>query len=160
MSSPYQPGDVVYGYPPPPVIAPYNDPDQGGAERHGLRWFLGPSIGWVDLPRSTLRVSTSTTLQLGYGIIAVGAAPITLTLPSFKGVPNATTTQAALAGRHVPVQITIIDSGGHASSANPITIVAASGETVSGLASVQISGPFGAIVLWPDPVNGGCSVVS
>jgi hypothetical protein len=144
----------------PPPSAPLNDLDIGGYQHMVQRLSLGPSIGSIDVPQGTLRVTSSAVLQLGYGIVAVNAtAPITLTLPAFKGVASAVTTQAVLAGRFAPTQITIYDSGGHAGTF-PITINAAPGETISGLTSVTISGPFGAAILWPNVIDGGCSIVN
>jgi hypothetical protein len=159
MSNPTITGDPVYGMAGSQniPILPYNDLDVSGPEQAGERYWMGPSIGWTMLPRSTIRITSGglTVLQLGPSIVSVNfAGGVQFAAAGFKGAASGTVSQATLPGRFVPAQITIRDGGGYASTF-PIMITAGSCETISGLPFVQISGAYGAIVLQPDPINGG-----
>jgi hypothetical protein len=55
--------------------------------------------------------------------------------------------------------IVIADIGGFAGT-NPITLLAWPGESISSLSSTTIATPYGALILIPDPVAGGCTVAS
>lgn len=135
------------------------DFDQGGTFRLKARVSLGPSIGWIDAPEAIIRVTGvgTTTIFLGTSVVTVNVnAAVTIQLPAFKGSAAGA---IALPGQFADTNVTVVDIGGFA-TANPITILPATGETISGQASYQITSNYGAIVLQPDPINGGCSVSS
>lgn len=137
------------------------DLDQGSTFRPMFRYWMGNTIGWVWVPAATVAVTTggTTQLQLGVSQVHVGSVgvAVTIQLPAFKGTTTAT--QGTVPGPFVPQPITITDSSGGAGT-NTITIQPAAGETISGLPFVQITAPYGAVVLQPDPINGGCILVS
>jgi hypothetical protein len=132
------------------------DFDQSGTVRFLQKRYLGPSLGWVDCVDAILRVTTGgmTYVLLGNSFVTVNYnGPVTLQLPQFKNMNPA---QPGLI-RDMP--IVIADIGGYAGT-NPITLLAWPGETISSLSSTTIATPYGALVLMPDPVNGGCTVAS
>jgi hypothetical protein len=133
--------------------------DQGGTFRPQVLVWLGPSIGWVLSPEAQVKIVAAgvTVIPLGVTFIAVNVnGSVTIQLPAFKG---SAVGQGVLPGQFVPLTITVVDQGGFA-GAQPITLLPAAGETISGLASVQIVTPFGAMLLQADPLNGGCTVMS
>lgn len=138
------------------------DLDQGGVFRTRSKVYMGPSIGWIDAVVAIQRIVTAgtTIISLGTGIVTVNVnASVTVQLPVFKGSTLALA--VGQPGSFVPQPLTIMDEGGFA-GAFPITILPAAGETISGFSGsqVQISSPNGGLVLQPDPINGGCTVVS
>ena len=131
------------------------DLDQGGTNRQTHKVYLGPSVGWVEASWEwVLNVTTAS------GIISLGT---NLILVSFNGTVNIQfpSLKASSAGAQaIPRQflilpITISDVGGFARAASPINLLPFGSETFSGLPSVAIASPFGAIVIRPDIVNGG-----
>jgi hypothetical protein len=132
------------------------DYDQSGTVRFLQRRYLGPSLGWVDAPDAILRITSggTTNVLLGNSVISVNFnGPVTIQLPQFN---NSNPAQPGLI-RDMP--IVIADVGGFA-GANPITILSWPGETISSLRSTTIATPYGALILIPDPVAGGCTVAS
>jgi len=132
------------------------DLDQGGTARFRQRQYSGPSLGWVDAVDAILRISVAGTfaVQLGSSVITANVAgTVTLQLPSFRNV------NPALLGQIRAIPLTIMDIGGFAGT-SPITILASAGETISGQPQVQITTAYGAVILQPDPILGGCTVVS
>lgn len=73
------------------------------------------------------------------------AAPITLTLPS-------SVTWLATSGRYVSLQIW--DASGTVSVGNTVTINAAGGQTIDGLASVTINNDYGGYLFLPKTGGG------
>lgn len=136
------------------------DLDQGGTFRTRTRVWMGPSIGWVEAPNAILRVTSggTTVVQQGVGIVTVNFnGAVTIQLPVFKG--SVAAGAIGQPGPYVNDTVTIIDTGGFA-TANNITILPGAGETIDGQPSYPISSNFGAVVLQPDPINGGSSVVT
>lgn len=128
------------------------DLDQGGTQRQWVRTYLGPSVGWVYLPGlnllPTITAAGTYVLLPDTTLVQVNAAgAVIITLPSAlnPGVP-ATTLPALYARKPV----TIVDIGGFA-QAHPITINPFVGQTIMGLASVQITVNYGAFTLLPNP---------
>jgi len=118
--------------------------------------YLGPSLGWHDAPDAILRITTggTTNVLLGNLVISVNFnGAVALQLPQFKN------TNPAQPGLMRDMPIVIADIGGYA-GANPITLLAWPGETISSLPSTTIATPYGALILIPDPVAGGCTVAS
>lgn len=131
------------------------DLDQGGTFRQTQKVYLGPSVGWVQVAEQwILNVTTGgvTTISRGTNQILVafnGAA--TIQLPSLKASlagPQAIPNQFAV------IPIVIADVGGFAFTHN-ITILPFPGELISGLASLPLASNYGALVIRPDIINGG-----
>lgn len=131
------------------------DLDQGGTQRQYVRRWLGPSVGWLFVPESSvLNVTTTgtTTVVLGTVLVLVNvAATAAIILPSAKQSPAG---PQALPGTFVGKPITVIDYGGNA-AANTITISAPGAETIDGLASITLTAAFGAYTLNPKLDTGG-----
>lgn len=131
------------------------DLDQGGHYRESQRLYLGPSVGWVTLQAQWVEnviVGGTTTILRGTNMILVNfEGSVTIQLPSFLASaagPQAIPNQFAI------VPVVICDIGGFA-LANPITILPAAGELISGLASIDLQSNYGSYVIRPDIVNGG-----
>jgi hypothetical protein len=131
------------------------DLDQGGTTRQTHKVYLGPSVGWVEVSWEwVLNVTTggTTTMLLGTNLVLVNFnGAVTIQLPSFK----ATSAGAqAIPRQFLILPVVISDVGGFAFS-NNITILPFGSETLSGLASIKLSSNYGSIVIRPDIVNGG-----
>lgn len=139
------------------------DYDQGGTPRQWIRTYLGPSVGWVFLPGlnplPTISVAGTYIIQPDTTLVQVNVnALVTIQLPTAidPGVPAVT--QGA---RYAKKPITIVDIGGFASQANPITINPASGaENIMGLASIRITVAYGAFTLNPSNLQKGWTNIS
>lgn len=127
------------------------DLDQGGTTRQWKRLFLGPSVGWIMAPDNNIlsvTVGGITTLLLGTTLVLINfAGLVTIQLPS--ALASAAGAQA-LPGTFLGRSITVVDSGGNASIANPITILPFGAELIDGLASITIQVAYGAFVLTPN----------
>lgn len=130
------------------------DLDQGGTFRQLQRVYMGPSVGWVMAASQVILpvTSASATIQRGNSLVTVNHnGAVTLQLPLAKA--NDAGPQA-IPGDFPIVPLCIVDIGGFASDVNTITINRAGTELIDGLASIQITSPFGAFVLRPDVING------
>lgn len=132
------------------------DLDQGGTAREWERVYLGPSVGWVYLPKRNVFPITAAgtyTLDLSSSYVTVAiAGVVTVILPTAisPSVPA-----GVLPGRFVRSPVSIVDIGGHGAG-NPITIQPASvAETIMGLASIQITSNYGGFILYPNPAIPG-----
>lgn len=130
------------------------DLDQGGTDRQFVKKFLGPSVGWIAIPdNSFLPVLATgiTTLLLGTTLVPVNvdANGVTIVLPSLA-LPLAPAGVLPMPYARMP--ITVYDAGGHAGD-HPITLEPAAGQTIMGLASIQIASAFGGWSLMPHPEN-------
>jgi hypothetical protein len=137
-------------------MASQTDFDQSGTYRFLQKRYLGPSLGWVGAVDAILRITSggTTNVQLGNSVVTVNFnGAVTIQLPMFKNA------NPAVPGLIRDMPIVIEDQGGFAGT-SPITILPAPGETISSLSSTTITSPFGALLLIPDPVNGGCTVAS
>jgi len=138
-------------------MASQSDLDQGGSFRQYVRRWLGPSVGWVNSPDdNVVPVTTAgtTTLLVGTTLVTVNInGLVSIQLPSSKASTGATA--GALPGLSLGLPITIVDIGGFASDANPITILPYGSELIMGLASIQITAPYGAYTLLPRLTTGG-----
>jgi hypothetical protein len=134
------------------------DLDQGNTARQWERQYFGPTIGWVWVPAqnyladaisgntNVIQTAGTYTLNLSTNIVRVSVAgAVTIILPSAKTRPA-----GAQPGLNVRASVTIVDVGGNA-QAHPITIQPVAGETVMGLAQIQITSNFGGFIL--EPVN-------
>ena len=118
------------------------DYDQGGvAFREFARIGMGPSIGWLFMPvfaNLTVNAGGLYTLSKGTTYVSVNvAAPVTITLP--PSMPASFVPAIANPGNHIN---------------QPITINCVVGDTIMGLASMQITVNYGGHV-FSTPVEGG-----
>ena len=137
------------------------DLDQGGTPRQWVRTYLGPSVGWVDLPGTnpfpitaagTYILSPDTTL-----VTVNVAGAVIIVLPSAINPLVPAGVQPALFAK---TPITIVDIGNNA-QAHPITIQPASGaEKIMGLASIQITVNYGGFTLLPSDAQQGWTNIS
>lgn len=138
-------------------MASQTDLDQGGTYRQWVRRHLGPSVGWVWVPEDNVVPVTAagtTTVVVGTTLVTVNInGLVSIQLPSSKASTSATA--GALPGLSLALPMTIVDIGGFASDANPITILPFDTELIMGLALIQITAPYGAYVLTPRLVAGG-----
>jgi len=126
------------------------DLDQGGTSREWQKVYMGPSIGWVSRPvQNVLSITAAGTYTLDRSTNYVNvnvAGLVTINLPSaLSSLAGA----GANPGTYVQNPIVILDTGGN-SSTFAITIVPAAGDTIMGLASVQLASNFGAFSLAPN----------
>ena len=131
------------------------DLDQGGTFRSTQRVYQGPSIGWVTSAVSVILPITTAgpiTVQPGNSLVTVNFnGPVTINLPLAKGSAAGA---GVIPGQFAVPPLTIVDIGGFAQTGT-ITINAAGGETIDGLASITITSAFGAYRLQPNVINGG-----
>jgi hypothetical protein len=129
------------------------DFDQSGTFREFGNIWLGPSIGAITTPvLSNLSITAGGLYVLPRGTTRVSvnvAAPVTVTLPPSGAGRDA----AANPGQHVSLPVTIADVGGNA-AAWPITINCVAGDTIMGLASMQITVAYGGYV-FSTPIETG-----
>src|SRR5258707_10270649 len=101
------------------------DLDQGGTFRQTQRVYMGPSIGWVNVPATVILpvISGGTTVVLlGTTLVLVNAnTAVTIQLPSAK---DAAVPAIGLQGPYFKNPITIVDIDGFA-QVHPITILPA-----------------------------------
>lgn len=128
------------------------DLDQGGTVRQWDKIYLGPSVGWVNVPHKNILNITAAnavaTIDLSTNYVQVNAATlVTLTLPSTL---QPTIPANSIPGLFARAAVSILDVGGHA-DAFAITILPAAGDLIMGLASIQITSKYGGFILYPSP---------
>src|SRR5580704_1117491 len=136
------------------------DTDQGGTNRQWERVYMGPSVGWQNIPyknflaqgsnTNTITAAGTYTLDWSTNFVQVNCVgAVVLILPAVSQPSNPVTQP----GRHQRINITIVDVGGNA-AAHAITIKPASVvETVMSLTQIQITSNFGGFVLEPVPAS-------
>jgi hypothetical protein len=127
------------------------DLDMGGTVREWVNQYLGPSVGWVQLPaRNILEIIApgTYTLDLSTNLVHINVnGLVTIIMPP---VINPSVPAGVLPGKFGKVAVGIVDIGGFASGANPITIQRNNAnENILGLASIQITAQFGGFILYP-----------
>ena len=126
------------------------DLDQGGTYRQWMLQALGPSVGKVVGPlQNVLQIASAGTYTLDRNTNNVQvnvAGAVTIVLPP---VQYSTAGATAVPGSYLNTPITIIDAGGHAGT-NPITIQAATGDSITGAGSIQINTAYGSAWLMPN----------
>jgi hypothetical protein len=136
------------------------DLDQGGTFRQTQKLYLGPSVGWVEVADQWLLnvlAGGTTLLSRGTNLILVNFnGAVTIQLPSLKA--SAAGAQA-IPRQFTTIPIIISDIGGFA-VANPINVLPFGPELISGTFNntttiLQLSSNFGSLVIRPDIVNGG-----
>lgn len=139
------------------------DLDQGGTFREWVRTFMGPSVGWVMAPRrNVLPITLPGTYQLdrSTSLVTVNCAGlVTIILPTaiVPVIPA-----GAQPGDFVHTPITIVDIGGFASDANPITLEPFQGvpaENIMNLASIQLTAAYGGYTLTPNSSQRGWTTI-
>ena len=130
------------------------DLDQGGIPRQWTRVYLGPSIGWVASPAkaSSFAITAGGTynIDLSTTYVTVNTTgAVTIILPAAL---NPLAGVGAIPGPFVDAPVVIVDVGGNA-QAHPITIQPAAGDTIMGLASIQITVNYGGYTLAPNSVT-------
>jgi hypothetical protein len=135
------------------------DLDQGGTFRQYERIWMGPSVGFLLVPKTAVLPVTSagvTNILRGTNLITVNVnGSVTLNLPSSKASAQG---PQAIPGQWWLNLVTIADIGGFA-QAFPITVNPASGEFISGLATVPLQSNYGAFVLKPILETGGWTLL-
>lgn len=134
------------------------DLDKGGTYRQYVRRWLGPSVGWVLVPIDNVVPVTAagtTTVLVGTTLVPINVnGNVSIQLPSAKA--SQTATAGALPGKSLALPLTIVDIGGFVDGAAVLyTILPFPGETIMGLASIQIASPYGAFTLLPNLTLGG-----
>jgi len=136
------------------------DLDQGGTFRQWYKAYLGPSVGWINIPLQSILPITATgtyNIDASTSFITVNvAASVTVVLPTTLGSTGGVQAQP---GRYALNPITIVDIGGNASSF-PITINPFAGENIMSLSTLSLSTPFGGYTLAPNATLHGWSVIS
>lgn len=136
------------------------DLDQGGTFRQTQKLYLGPSVGWVEYADQwvlNVTAAGTTTLQRGTNTILVNVnGAVVIQLPSLKA--SAAGVQA-IPRQFTTVPLVISDIGGFA-GANNIQILPFGTELISGTFNntttiLKLSANYGSIVIRPDIVNGG-----
>jgi hypothetical protein len=126
------------------------DFDKSGTYRSWVRADLGPSVGMAMLPlQNVLAITAAGTFTLTPDVTLVqvnvaGAVTIILPRAAYPPVPA-----IAVPGLYSGVPVVVVDVGGNA-GAHPITIQPAAGETIMGLASIQITAAYGGYTLTPN----------
>jgi hypothetical protein len=126
------------------------DQSSGAITRHWQRVYMGPSIGWLDIPGQNVQPITTAgtyTIDPSTNLIEVNVAgAVTIVLPSCQFPAAGAQAQPRLFAAN---PITVVDVGGNAAT-NNITINPNNpAETVMGLTSVKIATNFGGYTLQP-----------
>jgi hypothetical protein len=130
------------------------DQSSGAITRQWERVYMGPSIGWLDIPGQNLQPITAAgtyTIDPSINLVEVNVAgAVTIVLPSCQFPAAGAQAQPRLFANN---PITIVDVGGNAAT-NNITINPASGaETIMGLSSIKIATAYGGYTLQPVPAQ-------
>lgn len=135
------------------------DLDQGGTFRQYQRLWMGPSVGWLNVPLAAELpiIATGTyTIQRGINLISINVnANVTINLPSSKASVDG---PQAIPGQWVLVPITVVDVGGFASGVT-YTINPFGSEKISGLSSVTLASAYGSLILKPQLLTGGWTLL-
>lgn len=127
------------------------DLDQGGTTRQWTRSYMGPSVGWIDVPlQNVLLITAAGTYAIdpSTSLIEVNTTgSVTITLPSAVTPSAGAQAQSRLFAQN---PITIVDIGGHAQAANITIQRNNTNESIMGLASIQITVNFGGYTLVPN----------
>lgn len=135
-------------------MASQTDLDQGGTSRQWVRTYMGPSVGWQYVPLQNILLITAVgtyAIDPSVSLVEINVAgAVTIVLPSAANPSAGAQAQPGLFAKN---PITIVDVGNHA-QATPITIQRNnSGESIMGLASIQISVNYGGFTLLPNPTT-------
>lgn len=128
------------------------DLDQGGTARTFAKVWLGPSVGWIWAPiTSVLPIIATGTYKLdpstNFVTVNFNGAGVIIILPTT--IPNAAGAQA-VPNLFAQSPITIVDVGGFAQSNNITIRPNTVSETIMGLGSITINTNFGGYTLAPN----------
>ena len=137
------------------------DLDQGGTFRQWEKVWMGPSVGWIARPEAAVLpiIAAGTyTIARGTTLITINInGNVTINLPSSKA---STKGPQAIPGQWVLNPVTIVDIGGFASAVSPLYNINPNGsELISGLSQVQLTAPYGSIILKPILETGGWTLL-
>ena len=124
--------------------------DQGGSNYQRVRAYLGPTLGWVELPVVPELIITSAaalTIPAYASRILLSAAVKAIALPSVSQWMLASLPLANTAA--FDRSIWIKDYIGDASSGAPIVVTPNGSDTIDGLSSFSIITPSDLIRLYP-----------
>lgn len=127
------------------------DLDQGGTFRTWIRQYLGPTIGWVNLPGQSIFPINATgtyilTPDITFVPVNVISGPVIIILPPAQAPFVPAVAQPQLFGN---VPITILDVGGAAGS-NPITIQPSDMDSIMAQPSITINVAYGGYTFSPN----------
>lgn len=133
------------------------DLDQGGTFRQYQRVWMGPSVGWLNMPvQAILNIITAGTYQIQRWTnlikVSVASGLVTINLPSAQA---STQSPQAIPGQWVYNPVIITDILGMAGGATTVTINPSGAELISGLATLALATPYGTILLEPQLDVGG-----
>ena len=130
------------------------DLDQGGTFRQKKKVYLGPSVGWVEVPDQTIFPITAPggyTLLRGMNLVTINVSQgsVVIYLPSSQAAPQG---PQAIPNQWALIPIVVVDIGGYGQS-NAYQIVPFGSELISGTYSnaspLRITSNYGAYVLNP-----------
>lgn len=133
------------------------DLDQGNTFRQFQKVWMGPSVGWLNMPfQAVLEITAAGTytIQRWTNFIKMKAAAgvVNINLPSSKASAQG---PQAIPGQWVIAPVVIFDLSGQAGGATTVHINPNGSETISGLAQVDLATPYGTILLEPILDTGG-----
>lgn len=133
------------------------DLDQGGTFRQYQKVWMGPSVGWLNMPIQAILNITAAgtyTIQRWTNLIKIKATSgvINLDLPSSKATPQG---PQAIPGQWVYNPIIIVDIAGQCSIAVTCNVIPNGSELISGLSSLELASPYGTLLLEPALDTGG-----
>ena len=135
------------------------DLDQGGTFRQMDRVWMGPSVGWqVQLKVAIQNIIAAGTYTIARGTSLIKLFPngaVTLNMPSSRA---SLAGPQAIPGQFVITPVTIVDIGGFAGGVL-YRVVPFAGETISGLANVDLASPRGSLILEPLIDTGGWNLI-
>lgn len=136
------------------------DLDQGGTSRQWVRSYMGPSVGWQNVPLQNILLITAPgtyTIDPSTSLVEVNVnGAVTVVLPSAANPASA----QAQPGLFAKNPVTIVDVGGFG-NAHPIVINPSSvGDTIMGLATISITTNYGGFTLQANPTTRIWSAIS
>jgi hypothetical protein len=142
------------------LMGSQTDLDQGGTYRQVYKVYLGPSVGWVEIPQTSILpivASGSISLARGTNLVTLSVnGNVTIQLPSAVA---STAGPQAIPKQWAIIPIVIVDIGGFA-GANLYNILPFGSELISGTYNntsqiLRLSANYGAFILTPNLTAGG-----
>jgi hypothetical protein len=142
------------------LVGSQTDLDQGGTFRQVYKVYMGPSVGWVEIPQTSIFpiVSAgSVSIARGTNLITLSVnGNVTIQLPSSLASPAG---PQAIPKQWTINPVVIVDIGGFAST-NLYNILPFGSELISGTYNntsqiLRLSANYGAFILTPNITAGG-----
>lgn len=142
------------------LVGSQTDLDQGGTFRQVYKVYMGPSVGWIEIPQTSILPiisAGSVTIARGTNLITLSVnGNVTIQLPpalASSAGPQAIPKQWTI------VPVVIVDIGGFA-NANLYNILPSGSELISGTYNntsqiLRLSSNYGAFILTPNIQAGG-----